>query len=111
MPFSTGFASRIFESFHFRNEAAAIENRTEENLTVGRSRAEAAVWITWLQGSNRNRDMEKAFRTWLAESASHAAAFEEVTDAYECLNSISDSQVRRGRRRLDHIFERILGAC
>lgn len=49
---------------------------------------EAAVWIARLRAPDRPAHVEKGFRRWLAERASHAAAFETVSGAWELSGSL-----------------------
>jgi ferric-dicitrate binding protein FerR (iron transport regulator) len=95
MQFRTSFACRIFKWFRFGNWTRVGKNeRSKKSHAFRRSRAEAALWIVWLHGPDRNRDMEAGFRRWLAESPDHAAAFEAAADTYEWVSSMVGSQVR-----------------
>lgn len=44
--------------------------------------AEAAAWIARLHGEDRTSAVEQGFRTWLAASAEHRAAFEMANDVW-----------------------------
>jgi transmembrane sensor len=45
--------------------------------------AEAAAWVARLHGPNRSREVEAAWRRWMAEDVERAAAFELLTDTWE----------------------------
>jgi len=46
-------------------------------------RAEAAAWLARLRADGKKPEDECAFRSWLAESPEHAAAFEAVTEIWD----------------------------
>ena len=48
-----------------------------------RVRAQAAVWVTDLHGPDRDANLEERVRRWIAADATHAAAFEAATEAWQ----------------------------
>lgn len=48
-----------------------------------RARAEAASWVARLHGPDRDRDMERGFKRWLAEDPAHARVFELATEVWQ----------------------------
>lgn len=65
--------------------------------------AEAAVFVAWLHGANRSSDMEKTFKRWLEMDASHAAAFERATEAWELGGVAAAQQARPGHAQVTHL--------
>jgi transmembrane sensor len=55
----------------------------------GSVRAEAAVWLSRLHSDARTEQTEKAFRRWLAASAAHRAAFEQMSGVWECTENLA----------------------
>lgn len=49
---------------------------------------EAAVWIARLHAPDRSLGIERGFRRWLAESPSHAAAFEAISSTWDLIGAI-----------------------
>ena len=45
--------------------------------------ADASVWVALLHGPDRDTNLEAKVRRWIAEDVRHAAAFENVTEAYQ----------------------------
>lgn len=68
---------------------------------VGRcAKAEAAVWLARLHTDERTTADERAFRAWLAENEDHAAAFAELTAAWDVAGAYVPDQrtsLMRGR--------------
>src|ERR1700678_4457738 len=48
-----------------------------------RIHAEAAVWVIYLHGPDRNTNLESSVRRWMADDPRHAAALEEATDNWQ----------------------------
>jgi transmembrane sensor len=46
-------------------------------------RAEAASWVTRLHGPDRDAELERGLKRWLAESRAHARAFELATEVWQ----------------------------
>ena len=62
----------------------------ERELPPSRSvRAEAAVWLSRLHSDERTEQTEAGFRRWLAVSPTHRAAFEQMTEIWECSVNLS----------------------
>lgn len=62
-------------------------------------RAEAAAWLARLHADDRDAGDEAAFRTWLAASPVHAAAFEAVDRIWSDVGGLTDLRPDlRGRR-------------
>lgn len=67
--------------------------------------AEAAAWLTRLQGSARSPAVNAAFKEWLAADPAHAHAFARVNDVWEIVpgaavvQEANDAAVRRPRSR------------
>lgn len=51
-------------------------------------RAEAAAWLARLRADDKDSVDERAFRAWLAQDTSHAAAFEAVTEVWEAAGAV-----------------------
>jgi transmembrane sensor len=51
--------------------------------------AEAASWLARLHSSHKSAHTESGFRAWLAESDDHAEAFEQATEIWDMLPSVS----------------------
>lgn len=71
-------------------------------------RAEAAVWLARLHSDVRSERTEHAFKAWLADNASHAAAFERLTNTWDAtgilrregyVRALPADAIRRPRRR------------
>jgi len=64
--------------------------------------AEASAWVAILHGANRTQAVERGFSDWLKRSASHAQAFEEITDIWveaKDLKRFKPLRVRHERSR------------
>jgi len=75
--------------------------------------AEAAAWLTTLQGGTRTDAVEAAFRQWLVEDPEHSRAFDRVTDMWEILPGAlpSEKAAPRGRRLVSRPRAYALAAC
>lgn len=75
-----------------------MQPETFEDLVL----AEAAAWLTRLQGAERTEAAEAAFKAWLAEDAAHARAFARVTDTWDIIPGAAtlaaEASVPRARR-------------
>lgn len=60
--------------------------------------AEAAAWITRLHGSRRTPEVEAGFRDWLAADEQHARTFEDMTELWDTVPSVSAPPVPRVQR-------------
>ena len=92
-----------------------IDNKSD--LPPARSvRAEAAVWLSRLHSDERTEQTERAFRRWLAASAAHRTAFEQMTGVWECteslhrMPSVEVFQARAQAREFGHALRRTLVA-
>ncbi|MBS0419817.1 MAG: FecR domain-containing protein [Proteobacteria bacterium] len=65
-----------------------------------RARAEAAAWIVKLHGPSRSREVEAAFRHWLAQSAQNAREFEKVTEVWDGARGVPRPAAHRRQRPL-----------
>ncbi|MCI4592164.1 DUF4880 domain-containing protein [Sphingobium sp. BYY-5] len=69
----------------------------------------AAQWIARLNADGRTDDDERAFRTWIAADAAHAAAFERATDIWSLVPGADVVPDRRVQPILSR--RRMLVAC
>ncbi len=72
------------------------------------ARAEAAVWITRLHGSQRSPDVEAGFRAWLAADPENARQFERVTQVWDSVGAVAGSGLPRVVRWLKPARNRFL---
>lgn len=73
-------------------------------------RGEAAVWLARLHSDTRTEKTESGFRTWLAASAQHRAAFEQMTGIWESTANLRrDPPPELARsREFGRVFRRVL---
>jgi transmembrane sensor len=66
-------------------------------------RAEAAAWLARLRSEERTAEDERGFRSWLAESEAHRAAFEVTNGVFEMAGA---ARRRVARTQVPHVTRR-----